>query len=82
MYTAEIDFETEEEHIRLTKGKFATIIDAAAFATDFVRPYEMEYKIACGAWKIYKTDNPEIIVRHSVVESLFSLRAKEAASRL
>lgn len=82
MYTLEIDFKTENEDIRLTKDTFPDIIEAAAFAIEFVQPYIMKYKVAQGQWRVYRTDNPDMIERYCKIESLLSLRANEAASGL
>lgn len=82
MYTVEIDFQTEDERIFLTKSEFADATQAANFATDFIRPYVEKYKVCQGEWRVYKTDNPEMIERHFKIESLLSLKAKEAASNV
>jgi hypothetical protein len=82
MYTLEIEFQTEEEMISLTREKFATILEASTFAIDFVKPYIEKQKIAQGEWRVYKSDNPDIIERYCKIESLHSLRVNEAASRL
>lgn len=75
MYAVEIDFKTEEEHIRLTDGKFATPEEGAAFAISFIEPYIENCVTADGEWKVFDTDYPNMLpVRHSKIRSIRSMR--------
>ena len=82
MFTVEIDFQTEEEHVHLIKGKFAHVLEAASFAIDFVRPYVERCKVADGEWRVFNTASPEIIERYARIQSIFGMRTDESATRV
>ncbi|MDP4236403.1 MAG: hypothetical protein Q8919_08160 [Bacteroidota bacterium] len=77
MYTAKIDFETEKEHVELTRGKFATAVEASEFVLEFIRPYIEDCAKADGEWEVFETDIPSKIHRHYLIRSVRSMRADD-----